>query len=93
MSKKQSDKRKGKLIIYQRPNWLIISWFVVSVVWFTGLAGKFSQLLFGIGVCLLAAWAVLELLRGINIFRRILGGAVLLALLLMSPFIWTVVSS
>lgn len=78
---------KGNVVIYQRPNWLLISWFVVSIIWLAGLAGTYSKVFFGLGFILLAAWAVLEMTRGVNYFRRLLGGAVLAAVALLSPFI------
>ena len=78
---------KGRVVIWQTPNWLLISWLVVSVVWLSGRAGAYSRLLFGLGTVLLVIWAVLELTRGVNLFRRILGGAVLAAILISSPLL------
>lgn len=85
--------KKGQVVVWQRPNLWLIAWAVVSFAWLIGAGGSFSQELFGIGTLLLIVWALLELLRGANLFRRVLGGGVLLMILVSSPHILSIVFS
>jgi hypothetical protein len=82
---------KGNVVLWQRPNWLLIGWLVTSFVFMANLASKYNKLLFGVGTLFLVAWGVLEVWRGVNYFRRALGGVVLLGILAMSPHLWTVI--
>lgn len=85
--------KHGDVVLWQRPNLWIIAWAVVSFIWLTGAGGSFSQELFGLGTLLLIVWALLELLRGVNLFRRALGAGVLLMILAASPHILSIVFS
>lgn len=85
------DKR-GQPVVWQRPNIWLIGWALVSVLWISGVAGESSKLLFGLGLVLLIVWALLELLRGVNLFRRVLGGLVLGLLLAFSKYIYIVLT-
>jgi len=70
------DKR-GKVVIYQNPNWILISWLVLTVIsLFTN--GTVANVIGYIGDVVLAGWAALEIWKGVNYFRKALGAVVLL---------------
>jgi hypothetical protein len=63
---------KGRIVIWQTPNASLIGWAVLTVIslFFNGtLADVFSWL----GNAALIVWCVLEVFRGVNYFRRLLG--------------------
>jgi hypothetical protein len=68
--------RDGKIVIWQTPNiWLII-WAVLTFIslFLHGGAGTVASVVADI---FLGIWAVLELLKGVNYFRRGLGLVIL----------------
>jgi hypothetical protein len=74
------DKR-GEVIIYQRPNFWLITWAVVSVVSIFAPHGKPADVLWYIGTGFLSVWALLEIFKGVNYFRRLLGVIVLIMII------------
>jgi hypothetical protein len=75
--------RRGNVVIWQRPNIFIIAWVIITVVTiFT--TGTVSNVLWYISAAVLAIWALLEIFRGVNYFRRFLG--VLVALIIIAAF-------
>ena len=71
------DRTTGRLVFWQWPNAPLWIWIVATVV---GRLIDNDGVRF-IAVVALAAWAVAEVAKGVNPFRRILGGIVLLGLL------------
>jgi hypothetical protein len=69
--------KHGKVVIYQRPNVWIIAWAVLDVVAIFAPSKHVSSLAWSIGTGVLIIWALLELVRGANYFRRALGLIVL----------------
>jgi hypothetical protein len=68
----------GRIVIWQFPNPFLIAWAVLTVLslFFNGhLADIFSWL----GSAALIIWSLLELTKGVNYFRRVLGLVVLIA--------------
>ena len=66
----------GKVVIYQRPNIYLIGWIIVTVIsLFT--EGSIATILGYVGSGLLIIWALLEIFKGVNYFRRTLGVIVL----------------
>lgn len=67
---------KGRIVIWQTPNIYLIAWAVLTVVslFFNGtIATVFSWL----GNIALLTWSILEITKGVNYFRRLLGLLVL----------------
>jgi hypothetical protein len=68
--------KDNKIVLGQFPNWQILSALSARIL--SALSsGTPSNILYFIFQLLLAYWAVLELFQGVNLFRRILGAAVL----------------
>jgi hypothetical protein len=77
------EDKKGRIVIWQKPNiWLII-WFAALVLnWFAPY-GIIYKTLGTISLIALVIWSVLEVLSGVNYFRRIIGLLILLILVLI----------
>lgn len=72
---------QGKVIVWQSPNIWLATWFITMVAgWFLPL-GWPQKLLSYVSLLSLIVWAVLELTKGVNYFRRLIGLLVLLLLL------------
>jgi hypothetical protein len=75
------NRRTGEINVAQAPNLPIIVFFVAWVLrWLLSPAGIVLRALDVVVVGSLAWWAVDELFRGVNPWRRTLGAIVLLAL-------------
>src|SRR5665647_872010 len=70
----------GKFVVWQKPNKFLITWLVCTVLsWFLPL--NWFQLTIGlVGLIALIVWAGLEVWKGVNNFRKLLGVLVLLVL-------------
>ena len=72
------DRTSGRIVIAQWPNlplWIFIAAFVVQLVLHP--AGRIGLIIAVVGGLGLIWWAVDELIRGVNPWRRILGALVL----------------
>lgn len=78
--------RDGKVVITQKPNLPIIVWFVSVVINKFLSGGVVSQFVSTIGTTAIAVWATLEIISGVNLFRRILG-TVVLCIIVVSRFV------
>lgn len=70
------DRRTGRIVVAQRPNaaaWVYVLSLVVRRVVPDGVVTPVVV----IGTVALVAWAVDEIVRGVNPFRRLLGAGVL----------------
>jgi hypothetical protein len=77
------SRRTGRITIVQAPNWPLAVWMVTAVALRVGDPhGRLRDALTVVGTVALLAWSVDEVLRGVNPFRRVLGGVVLAGLLL-----------
>lgn len=65
-------------MIYQRPNVWIIGWAVFDLAAIFISSKRIASIAWSIGAAFLVIWALLELIRGVNYFRRALGLFVLL---------------
>jgi hypothetical protein len=63
----------GKKVTYQRPNLPIIVWFVALLLSKFIDSDNVSNIFSIISFVALLVWALLEVLTGVNRFRRILG--------------------
>jgi hypothetical protein len=83
------DRVTGRIVIAQFPNPPLLVWILASLLrWVLHPDGDLSTLLWVVGSAALLVWAGDEILRGVNPWRRFLGGAVLVGLLGM----WRVAS-
>jgi hypothetical protein len=64
--------KKGKIVIWQMPNIPLIIWAVATVVSLI-VTGKSADVFQWIGDIALVVWSLLEIIKGVNYFRRILG--------------------
>lgn len=67
----------GRITIFQAPNlllWLVLAVFAARTLLHPG--GTAGAVLSSVGTVLLLAWAALEVLNGVNPFRRLLGAVV-----------------
>lgn len=76
--------RRGRVVLFQMPNMWLIAWAVLDILSiFTN--GTFSNIVWWLATVILGIWAILEILQGVNYFRRGLG-VVVLIFVLMSVF-------
>jgi hypothetical protein len=74
------DRKTGRIVVFQVPNVPLIAFLVAGgVKRFAHLDGKPGTAFSAVAVLSLIWWSVDEILRGVNPFRRMLGGAVLIA--------------
>ena len=77
------DRRTGEVVIAQLPNPPLVVFLVAAAVGrFGGLEGAAATTVSVVATVALLWWAADEVLRGVNPFRRVLGGAVALATVL-----------
>ncbi|MHB1491348.1 hypothetical protein GALL_466200 [mine drainage metagenome] len=68
----------GRITVAQLPNWPLATWLLATVVlWLVDPQGWVRVGITVVSTLALAVWAVDEVLRGVNPFRRLLGGVVL----------------
>ena len=75
------DKR-DKIVIFQSPNLPIILWLVFLILSELLRHNKYHNDLAILSLISLIIWALLEILLGVNYFRRILGLGILLVILI-----------
>ncbi len=65
--------KSGRVVLWQSPNALLVGWAVLAII------GRLFQLqtVDWISKVFLLIWAFLEILKGVNFFRRALGLIVL----------------
>src|SRR5664279_646579 len=74
------DRQSGRTVIVQRPNIPLLVWLVATALgWF--LHGTAHTIVNGLGALALVIWAGLEIVRGVNPWRRTLGVVVLVVML------------
>ncbi|WP_138503337.1 hypothetical protein [Nostoc sp. PA-18-2419] len=72
---------EGKIVIAQPPNPPIILWAVASLLTLVFTSGKINVVLDVVANGSIFTWAWLELFQGVNYFRRALGLAVFIAII------------
>lgn len=68
---------RGQVVIWQRPNAYLFGWAILTMVSLV-TANRTSDIFAGAASVVLAVWAGLEIGRGANYFRRLLGLVVLI---------------
>jgi len=70
--------KQGRIVIFQMPNVWLIAWAVLTCVSLLAASHSVANTFWWLSSAVLAIWALLEIFRGANYFRRALGGFVLL---------------
>ena len=70
------EDRDGSVVIWQTPNVWLLAWAGFTVVSLF-LSGTLADVFFWIAAVALIIWSLLEIFRGVNYYRRVLGVAVL----------------
>lgn len=73
---------KGEFVIIQPPNIPLITWSLATALKFVFPTGELNGGLNLIAVTFLFIWSGLELLEGVNYFRKGLGALVLIGLII-----------
>lgn len=73
--------KHGEVVVYQHPNIWLIGWVVLAFVSLF-VNEKLADILWHISLGVLAIWALLEIFKGVNYFRRTMGVVVLLLVVL-----------
>lgn len=73
--------KQGNVVVYQHPNVFLIGWVVLAFIslW---VNAKLADILWQASLAVLAIWCLLEIFKGVNYFRRAMGGFVLLLVIL-----------
>lgn len=72
------SRKTGRITVAQAPNWPLVVWALASTGrWLGHPQGRTHELVVVVATAALALWASDEVLRGVNPFRRAVGGAVL----------------
>jgi hypothetical protein len=69
--------KKGRVVIAQSPNIPLLGWFVLELVSLLLHKGHAKSGLQDIATASLFTWAYLEISKGVNYFRRLLGFVVI----------------
>jgi hypothetical protein len=72
--------KNNKIVLWQRPNLLIIGWFACAVAARLLHAKQLHTGFSNLGTAFLFAWAYLEIAQGASYFRRLLGIVVAVAI-------------
>lgn len=72
---------KGNIVIWQWPNIWLIGWAILTFISLV-LTGSVSKFFMWAGEASLLVWSLLEILKGVNYFRRLLGFVVLIYLIM-----------
>ncbi|MDB5170654.1 MAG: hypothetical protein JWO35_348 [Candidatus Saccharibacteria bacterium] len=69
--------RNGKIVIFQMPNVWLLLWAALATASIFVPRGTAQDVLYWSSSALLVVWALLELFKGVNYFRRALGLVIL----------------
>jgi hypothetical protein len=69
--------KDGSVVIWQMPNAFLIGWAVLTIICLV-TSGKTSDVFGDVADASLVVWALLEIFKGVNYFRRALGVVVLI---------------
>ncbi len=71
------EDKNGHIVLGQTPNVWLLAWVALTLISFVVVHGKYQDILRLMRDVLLGIWAILELAKGVNYFRRALGLVVL----------------
>lgn len=64
---------EGNIVLFQWPNIWLIAWAAFNFVAVLSPTRTISSVTWWIGFAILSIWALLEIFKGVNYFRRFLG--------------------
>ena len=73
---------EGRIVIAQFPNWPLWTWLGATVLESVAFLAPWQRPLYWMGSLALVWWAYLEIVDGVNGFRRMLGSLVLIYIIL-----------
>lgn len=73
--------KHGEVVVYQHPNIWLSVWVLLALVSLF-VSENLADVLWHISLGVLAIWALLEIFKGVNYFRRTMGAVVLLLVVL-----------
>jgi hypothetical protein len=65
--------RRGEVVIFQTPNLWLIAWVVLTCVSVLASSRTIANTFWWLSCAVLTIWALLEVFKGVNYFRRLLG--------------------
>jgi hypothetical protein len=74
--------KNGKIVLWQFPNIPLASWIFLSLLELLIKQSRAHSGVHALAEASLFVWAYLEIKMGVSLFRRILGGLVLLSLII-----------
>jgi len=74
--------KSGQVVITHVPNIWLVLWIVFELVSLFSASQKFAEITSWIASGALAIWALLEIFKGVNYFRRLLGLIILILIVL-----------
>jgi hypothetical protein len=74
--------KQGKIVIWETPNWTLIGWAFFRVLNAVHFQASLRSGFVFLSAALLFAWSLQEIVHGDSYFRRFLGVAVLLSIVL-----------
>ena len=75
-----ADRRTGRIVVAQRPNLALWTFLVATAARYVLPRSLATGILAVVALGALAIWAIDEIVRGVNPWRRILGAAVLVVI-------------
>jgi len=73
---------KGLVTVWQAPNGLLWGWIILKALSLVVKTGHLGSGIAKLSTAVIFAWAYLEVTKGVNIFRRVLGLVVLTSIAL-----------
>jgi len=70
--------REGKIVLGQTPNIPLIFFLFLTIITALLPDGQLKSSMSQVATCFAFIWAYLELIEGINYFRKVLGGTVII---------------
>jgi len=70
--------RHGHVVVFQMPNIWLIAWVILTLISLLSPSHNTANLFWWLSTGVLVIWALLEVFRGVNYFRRGLGLVILL---------------
>ena len=78
--------KEGKLVIIQCPNLPLLLWFITMIISNLLKEGEVKSVFSWISLASLIIWSILEIIFGVNYFRRCLG-LLILAMIIITRLI------
>jgi len=74
--------KEGRVVIFQSPNWPLYGWIFFRLMMRLTDRNDSNGVLSILSVIFLLIWAMWELKSGVNYFRKVLGGVIIISTLI-----------